>query len=176
LTLKVYDLYLEAMSRQSADVEEILRLHSEWWEANRTMDHERMRKLFVEGDRYYQFNLNGHPYYGIDQKVRLWRAFGDASMTIPEFSADENRRLEIRGDMAWLACENVIRVEAPPESFGEIPRTPFRVRSTEVYQREDAAGEPVWRIWHIHCSLAAPADAPRLGFDDTYESRLAAQA
>jgi hypothetical protein len=177
LTVKVYDVYLDPMSEVTgteADRAEIMRLHREWWESNREMDHARMRKCFVEGDRYYQFNLNGHPYYGIDQKVRLWQAFGDMAMLIPEIGPDENLRLEIRGDMAWLACENVVRVEAPPElNLGDVPRTPFRVRSTEVYQRDDGNGAAVWRIWHIHCSPSAPPDVPRLGFGDTYETRLA---
>jgi hypothetical protein len=155
-----------------ADREEILRLHREWWEANRTMDDARMRKCFAEGDRYYQFNLNGHPYYGVDEKVRLWRAYGARSMTIPEFGPDEHRRLEIRGDMAWLACENLVRVEAPPAELGDLPKSPFRVRSTEIYQREDGEGGARWRIWHIHCSMSAPPGQPRLGIGDTYETRL----
>jgi hypothetical protein len=164
-------------NRIEADREEILRLHSEWWEANRTMDHVRMRECFVQGDRYYQFNLNGHPYYGIDEKVALWQMFGESQMTIPEFGPDENLRLEIRGDMAWLACENLVRVEAPPEIYlGTLPRTPFRVRSTEIYQRDDGAGEARWRIWHLHCSRSAPPDQARLPFSDTYESRLGAEA
>jgi hypothetical protein len=165
------------MTGPDADRDEILRLHREWWEANRTMDHERMRKGFPEGDGYYQFNLNGHPYYGLGEKVQLWQAFEAQDMTIPEFGVDEHLRLEIRGDMAWLACENLIRVEAPPEMYSDaLPATPFRVRSTEVYQREDGAGGASWRIWHIHCSRSAPPDQPRLPFGDSYESRLAGDA
>lgn len=149
-----------------------MRLHSEWWEANRTMDHERMRRCFVEGDRYYQFNLNGHPYYGIDEKVEMWKAYGRDRLTIPGLGPDENLRLEIRGDMAWLACENVIQIAAADGvPTGPMPLSPFRVRSTEVYQRDDGLGGERWRIWHIHCSPSAPPDEPRLPFGDTHETR-----
>src|SRR4051794_16123852 len=115
------------MSLQT-DRTEILRLHDEWWEANRTMDHSRMRRCFAEGDSYYQFNLNGHPYFGIDEKVQLWREFGARAMTIPEVGPDEHLRVEIAGDMAWLACENVIRVEvADEQDLPRMTREPFRV-------------------------------------------------
>jgi hypothetical protein len=160
-----------------ADRDEILRLHREWWEANRTMDHVRMRECFAEGDSYYQFNLNGHPYYGITEKVQLWEDFEQKASTIPEFGPDEHLRLEIRGDMAWLACENVVQIEAPAEmDLGDLPRTPFRVRSTEIYQREDGAGGVRWRMWHHHSSSSAAPDEPRPPFGDTYETRSAQEA
>ena len=43
--------------------------------------------------------------------------------------------------MAWLACENVVRIElAPGLEVPGIPKTPFRIRSTEIYQRDDGVG------------------------------------
>ncbi len=162
------------MSNLDADRQEILRLHREWWESNRALDHARMRECFAQGDSYYQFNLNGHPYYGIDEKVQLWQALNAVPLTIPDYSPDEHLRLEIRGDMAWLACENLIRIEAPDGmDLGAMPREPFRVRSTEIYQREDGAGGARWRIWHHHCSPSAPPTEARIPFGDTYESRNA---
>ena len=77
-----------------ADRAEILRLHHEWWEANRDMDHERMRVCFAEGAAYYQFNLNGHPYYGIDEKVELWKAYGKDALTIPDLGPDEHHHAQ----------------------------------------------------------------------------------
>ena len=154
------------------DRTEILRLHHEWWEANRDMDHERMRVCFAHGAATSPFNLNGHPYYGSDDKVELWKAYGQDALTIPDLGPDEHLRLEIRGDMAWLACENVIGVAKTDKvDVAAIPSVPFRVRSTEIYQRDDGAGNAVWRIWHIHCSPSAAPDEPRLPFGDTYESR-----
>ena len=32
-----------------------------------------MRSVFA-GERYLQYNLNGHPYYGLGEKTKLWEA------------------------------------------------------------------------------------------------------
>jgi len=152
------------------DREEILRLHRLWWESNFNFDIPKMRSVFA-GERYLQYNLNGHPYYGLEQKTRLWEALKGNS-SIPEISDPIRLRLEIGADIAWLACENIVRIEiAPGLQVSGIPTTPFRIRSTEVYQRDDGAGNPVWKMWHFHCSPTAAEDAPRLPFGDTFSSR-----
>ena len=152
------------------DREEILRLHRAWWQANRDWDIPKMRTIFA-GDRFYQFNFNGHPYYSLDELTALWEAL-DGKLSIPEISEPKNLRIEISGDMAWLACENIVRIElAPGVEAPGIPTTPLRIRSTEVYQRSDGAGTTTWKMWHFHCSPTAADDAPRLPFGDTYGSR-----
>lgn len=152
------------------DREEILRLHRVWWQSNRDWDIPAMRSVFA-GERYLQYNLNGHPYYGLEEKTKLWEAL-DGQLTIPEISEPIDLRLEISGDMAWLACENVVRVElAPGVEVPGIPTTPIRIRSTEVYQRDDGAGNATWKMWHFHCSPTAPEDAPRVPFGDSYTTR-----
>jgi|SRR5215469_3508688 hypothetical protein len=157
------------MSAES-DRAEILRLHRVWLESNLTFDIPKMRSVFA-GERYLQFNLNGHPYYGLEQKTKLWEAL-KGNLAIPEISDDIGLRLEIVGDMAWLACENIVRIETssgtPPPGM---PTTPFRIRSTEVYQRDDGVGKPVWKMWHYHCSPTAPDNDPRLPFGDSFASR-----
>ncbi len=157
------------MSMES-DRAEILRLHRLWWESNFTFDIPKMRSVFA-GERYLQYNLNGHPYYGLEQKTRLWEAL-KGNVAIPEFSGDIDVRIEIAGEMAWLACENIVRVEARPGiELPGIPQTPFRIRSTEVYQRDDGAGNPVWKMWHFHCSPTAAENEPRVPFGDSFASR-----
>lgn len=152
------------------DREEILRLNRDWWQANRDWDIPKMRTIFA-GDRFYQFNLSGHPYYSMDELTKLWEAL-DGSLRIPDISEPKHLRIEISGDMAWLACENVVRIElAPGLEVPGIPTTPIRIRSTEIYQRSDGAGKAVWKMWHFHCSPAAAEDAPRLPFGDTYATR-----
>ena len=157
------------MSAES-DRAEILRLHRVWLESNLTFDIPKMRAVFA-GERYLQFNLNGHPYYGLEQKTKLWEAL-KGNLAIPEISDDLGLRLEIVGDMAWLACENIVRIEmssgTPPPGM---PAGPFRIRSTEVYQRDDGTGKPVWKMWHFHCSPTAPENEPRMPFGDTFASR-----
>jgi hypothetical protein len=153
-----------------ADRDEILRLHRAWWEANRDWDIPKMRSVFA-GERYLQYNLNGHPYYGLEEKTKLWEALA-GKVKIPEISEPIRLRLEICGDMAWLACENVVRVELPPGlEVAGIPKTPFRIRSTEIYQRDDGSGNPVWKMWHFHCSPTAAEREPRVPFGDSYASR-----
>ena len=157
------------MARED-DRREILRLHQDWWEANRDWDIPKMRSVFA-GERYLQYNLNGHPYYGLGEKTKLWEALA-GSITIPDISEPIDLRLEIVGDVAWLACENVVRVElAPGLEVPGIPKTPFRIRSTEVYQRDDGEGNRRWKMWHFHCSRTAAEDEARLPFGDTYASR-----
>ena len=152
------------------DRQEILRLHRLWWESNRDWDIAKMRSVFA-GERYLQYNLNGHPYFGLGEKTKLWEALA-GTITIPEISEPIDLRLEIGADMAWLACENVIRVVlARGLEVAGIPKTPFRVRSTEVYQRDDGAGGPMWKMWHFHCSPTAAENEPRVPFGDSYATR-----
>jgi hypothetical protein len=152
------------------DRDEILRLHRVWWESNFDFDIPKMRSVFA-GERYLQYNLNGHPYYGLSEKTKLWEALKGV-LSIPESSEPIDLRLEISGDMAWLACENIVRIE-PAEGIEVpgIPLTPYRIRSTEVYQRDDGAGNRVWKMWHFHCSPTASENEPRMPFGDTFASR-----
>ena len=86
-----------------ADRAEILRLHRAWWESNLDFDIPKMRSVFA-GERYLQYNFNGHPYYGLGEKTKLWEALKGV-LAIPEISDPIDLRLEISGEMAWLACE-----------------------------------------------------------------------
>ena len=152
------------------DREEILRLHRAWWESNFDFDIPKMRSVFA-GERYLQYNLNGHPYYGLEQKTKLWKAL-KGNLSIPEISDPIDLRLEIAGDMAWLACENIVRIAlAPGVEVPGVPLTPYRIRSTEIYQRDDGSGGRAWKMWHFHCSPAAAESEPRMPFGDTFATR-----
>ncbi len=152
------------------DHEEILRLHRAWWESNFDFDIPKMRSVFA-GERYLQYNLNGHPYYGLGEKTKLWEAL-KGKLSIPEMSAPIALRLEISGDMAWLACENIVRLQpADGIELPGVPLTPYRIRSTEIYQRDDGSGNRVWKMWHFHCSPTAAENEPRMPFGDTFASR-----
>jgi hypothetical protein len=152
------------------DRRDVLRLHQDWWEANRDWDIPRMRSVFA-GERYLQYNLNGHPYYGLAEKTKLWEAL-DGSIKIPDISDPIDLRLEIVGDAAWLACENIVRIElAPGLEVPGVPKTPFRIRSTEIYHRDDGSGRPIWKMWHFHCSPTAGENDARVPFGDSYASR-----
>jgi hypothetical protein len=52
------------------------------------------------------FNLNGHPYFGIDEKITLWKWY-QKELDIPEKPDIRIMKLTIDGDMAWLGCEGI---------------------------------------------------------------------
>src|SRR5487761_654390 len=155
------------------DRDQVLAVSKMWWDANRTFSIPMMREAFVGGDKFHGFNLNGHTYYAIGEWVQLWEylghvmgpASGSAAMSEPR-----DVRLVIRGDMAFLTAESTFTVNVLPTSdaqsaalppAGQIARIPFR--ATEVFVREDHAGNPVWKMWHFHCSPHAPEGERRMG-------------
>ena len=161
------------------DRREILRLHRQWLDANhRNLDIPSMRECFAKGREYLMFNLNGHPYYGLDEKTRLWEHYS-REIEIPVPPQDTFLELKVRGDVAWLCCEGVTPFrdvgaqgtgsEMLPGGRGEPAQV--RWRATEVYVRDDGEGHPVWKMWHYHCSPLAPEDEPRPGFGDTFAER-----
>jgi ketosteroid isomerase-like protein len=154
------------------DIAAVKHIHDEWWAANADFDIPRLRTCFVKGDKLLQYNLNGHTYNGIDELATLWALIGQ-NYGIPEMEVID-MRIEVRGDMAWVSHEALIRRVAkvggvlPPST---LPGTTFRVRETEVLIRDDGDGNKVWKIWHHHCSTHAPDDQIRTGFQDSVTSR-----
>ena len=64
------------------------------------------------------------------------------------------------------------RIElAPGLEVPGVPKTPFRIRSTEIYQRDDGTGRPIWKMWHFHCSPTAGENDARVPFGDSYANR-----
>jgi ketosteroid isomerase-like protein len=154
----------------AADIKEVLRLHKEWWEANITGDIPRMVKAFPSpGDDYLMFNVTGHTYFGMQEKIRVWEYYG---ALMSESPVDMRvLRLEVRGDTAWLAAEGTVE---PRDKDGRpldeaVPVE--QVRSTEIYHRDDGEGRPAWRMWHFHASIQSPPGDPRPAFEDVAEER-----
>jgi hypothetical protein len=160
------------------DREEVLRLHRQWYDANHGIDIPKMRPVFAaKGDDYLMYNLNAHPYYGLEEKTQLWAHY-QKQIESAEPVRIKIDRVDVSGDMAYIACEGVLtmrmigdegtgasNIEAAAEPI------PFRFRSTEVYKRDDGEGNPVWKMWHFHCSPLAPLDEQRPAFEDSYASR-----
>lgn len=156
------------------DRDQILAVSKMWWDANRKFSIPMMCEAFVGGDKFHGFNLNGHTYFAIGEWVQLWEylghvmgpASGSAAMAEPR-----DVRLVVRGDMAFLTAESTFTVNVLPTSdaqsatlpaAGQMAKIPFR--ATEVFVREDHAGNPVWKMWHFHCSPHAPEGERRMGF------------
>ncbi|MFI0418785.1 YybH family protein [Spongiactinospora sp. 9N601] len=156
----------------AADIAEITRLHREWWEANVGFDIDRMVKVFPEpGDEYLMFNFNGHPYFGMKEKVALWRWYKER---IEQTGGLVTRimRLEVRGDTAWLACE--FSIEAEQLDGGEWTVDSVDAthgRATEIYHRDNGRGRPEWRMWHTQITALPDLAEARPGFDDSTASR-----
>jgi hypothetical protein len=158
-----------ASSDVEQDRKEILRLHTEWWESNCGIDIPRMQKVFA-GEKYLMFNANAHTYHGLSEKTRLWEHYREV-LELPEAPERWNVQVTIRGDVGWVTSEGLGKIRARlPEGTGasllkadrDAP-TPMRIRSTEIYVRDDGEENPVWKMWHFHCSPRAPEDEPRPG-------------
>lgn len=171
-------------ARSGADIErdraEILARHKDWWEANNGLDIPRMANCFPKGMNYLMFNLNGHPYFGLDEKVHLWEWYtnelelGRMDILIMKF--------EIHGDMAWIGSEGVIPLRAVGASgtgsetwklqdTDEQSWDMFRMRATEIYHCDDGEGGKAWKMWHFHASPLPPEDEPRPSINDTARER-----
>ncbi|TYB46348.1 YybH family protein [Actinomadura chibensis] len=154
-----------------ADIDRILHLHREWWQANLDWDIPRMRRVFPEpGDEYLMFNFNGHPYFGMKEKVALWEFYKDLGSQ----SGIETTimRLEIKGDMAWLACEFTLASEMADggEWTADAVDAPAG-RATEVYQRDDGSGGAEWRMWHTHITALPDLAEERPGLGGSTNGR-----
>ncbi len=158
------------------DREDILKLHKDWWEANHQLVIPLMQSVYPSGDSYLMFNANGHPYFGIEEKTKLWEWY-QKELDIVAFPDIEIMRLTISGDMAWIACEGVFPMRAIGDSgtgsatWEMKDAMENRLRATEIYQRDDGDGNPVWKMWHFHCSPLPDADEPRPCFGDTGRER-----
>ena len=101
----------------------ILELHKNWWEANHQLIIPLMASVFPVGDdSYLMFNLNGHPYFGLDEKIKLWEHY-QKELDIVMFPDIEIMRLAVSGDMAYIACEGIfplrsIGIPAPDRRRG----------------------------------------------------------
>ena len=170
---------VDNMSDLEKDKTDILELHKNWWEANHQLVIPLMEPVFPVGeDSYLMFNLNGHPYFGIKEKVELWKHY-QKELDIVMFPDVEIMRLTISGDLAYVACEGIFPLRAIGASGtgsatwsvkdGEYDN--FRLRATEVYQRDDGLGNPVWKMWHFHCSPMPDGDEVRPASGGTPNSR-----
>ncbi len=142
------------------DRQEILRLHTVWLNANCGLHINGMREVFVGGDKFHGFNLNMHTYYQVDEWARLWEYLRDSHFSIEKVDSTDVR-ITVKGDLGWLAWEGQIKATMPDGSA--MPGSD-RIRGTEVYIREDAQGNPVWKMWHCHYSFAASDGVRRPGF------------
>jgi hypothetical protein len=155
----------------------ILKLHKDWWEANHGLVIPLMETVYPSGDSYLMFNANGHPYFGIKEKSELW-AWYQGQIEVVAYPDAEIMRFTVSGDMAWIGCEVIFPMVAVGEAgtgseTWDMKSEPDenRIRATEIYQRDDGEGNPVWKMWHFHASPLPDVNEPRPCFNDTAAER-----
>lgn len=165
-----------------ADVEAVREIHRRWWRSNQGLDVEMMRTCFAPD--YVMWNLNGHPYRSLDEKIALFRYYRE-HMVPTEPVELWDVEVHVQGDMAYVTAEGILPVTMTSEEGSgssvldavaplyDVRDGVIRVRfrDTTVLRRDDGAGGAEWRIWHFHCSPLAPPDEPRPGFGDTANAR-----
>ena len=77
------------------DIEAIRKIHRQWWSANHGLVIPKMQECFAPN--YLMWNLNGHPYYGLDEKVKLWEHYG-IEIEVPEPATIWDLRITADGD------------------------------------------------------------------------------
>ncbi|BBY64978.1 nuclear transport factor 2 family protein [Mycolicibacterium helvum] len=138
------------------DAAAVLAVHRGWLAANIGLVAESMIDFFPTGLNYLQFNLNGFTYNGVEDKAKLWRNLQAVGANIVRIDDVGEPVVEVFGDVALLTSEGECEIELPSPSGGLDNSGPMRFRNTEFYRRDDGAGAPQWRIWHMHVSEAAP--------------------
>lgn len=143
------------------DEQALLDLHRTWYYSNYNVNIPLMRTVFPTGDEtYLMYNLNGHPYFGVDELATLWEWYARTQNF--GLAQDLVLRVEVDGNLGYVVSEGIFPVDFLREDDGTPLAEPqhfeFRFRSTEIYKRDDGNGNPEWTMWHFHCSPAPAGD------------------
>jgi len=149
------------------DVEQILAVHMSWLESNNGLDVERMYPNFANPG-YYQFNLNGHTYASVDEKVTLWEQLHATDFDLADMKIVDEPVIYSDGHLAYLMTVwSALVVGTGTTGLMEPDSDPVVFRVTEVYRKDDGQGAPVWKIWHFHASPIADPALPRFPLEKT---------
>jgi ketosteroid isomerase-like protein len=143
------------------EIKAILEVHHCWLESNNDLIEEKMYPNFANPG-YLQFNLNGHQYNSVDEKVKLWEGLHQIGFNLQDMTIVEEPKVHQEGNLAYLTAYWSAQVLGTAgtgilEPQGE----PLVFRVTEVYRKDDGRGNPVWKIWHFHASPIADPASPR---------------
>lgn len=157
---------------QAEDVETLLKLHRDWYFSNYRINIPLMRTLFPpQEDQFLMYNLNGHPYFGVDDLDALWSFYARTDRW--DKCEDHVVRIDVSGDMAYIVSEGTFPAKVVKDEEGNMLAeeidTTFLYRSTEVYKRDDGQGGREWTMWHFHCS-------PRPADDEVPDNKTVAEA
>ncbi|HEY9315155.1 hypothetical protein [Williamsia sp.] len=154
-------MHTEKVVNAAQDVAEILAVHMSWLESNNDLVIEKMYPNFANPG-YLQFNLNGHTYTSVDEKVKLWEGLHGIGFSLADMKIVEEPAIHAEGDLAYLTTIwSAIVTGTGSTGLMKVDEEPTVFRVTEVYRRDDGTGNPVWKIWHFHASPIAPPSTPR---------------
>jgi ketosteroid isomerase-like protein len=140
------------------DEEQILQLHLDWVQANRTGDTAWCRANMRSGpDGIRLFNTNGSEYVGVEHWCSLWdiyrtRIKGDRVKKEPPLFESVDPHIEICGDIAWVTSWFRAKADVQGKPLPELSR------ATEIWMRTDDG----WKMVHGHWSFGGPG-APANG-------------
>lgn len=140
------------------DLKEIRAVHDKWLFSNNGLIIDEMVPNFADPG-YYQFNLNGHTYANMEEKVHLWHGFHSIGFNLENSHEVGEPMIYAEGDIAYIMAiwSTVITGEEASGIMVPDPE-PVVFRVTEVLRRNDGKGNPIWKIWHFHASPVAPAE------------------
>lgn len=151
------------MAEQPSDREQLLRLHRDWYYSNFEINIPLMRTVFPKGEQnFLMFNLNDHPYFGVDDLADLWSYYARTDRW--GLCEDYVMRVDVSGDLGYVVSEGTFPAwQVKDEQGNPLPEDQYydriaHYRSTEVYKRDDGEGRPEWKMWHFHCSVRPPDD------------------
>ena len=148
------------MTQAEKDRADILAVQKRWMDSAVGLKIDEMRHCFVQGQHLVMWNLNGHAYFGVDELTQLWRHLQTVyDLTLCQ--GDSEPSVTVLGDVALVTWERMLMDTNPKDGS---PGSHRRFRGTEVYRRDDGAGNRRWTIWHCHYSDRAPEGARRPGF------------
>jgi ketosteroid isomerase-like protein len=159
------------------DVAAVLQCHRDWWAGNHTLEIPRVSRNFAPDT--LMFNLNGHTYYSLAEMVQLWQYYTGvlAIDLVPLWDI----RVFVSGDLAYVTSEGSLPTKAVVDDAWAASNVELGApdtaaldiyfRETSVFRRDDGNGNPVWKIWHFHCSPMSSIDEQRPGFEDSWRGR-----
>jgi hypothetical protein len=143
------------------DIAEIRKVHVAWLESNNGLVESKMYPNFANPG-YLQYNLNGHTYTSVDEKVKLWEDLHQIGFDLQDMKIIEEPIIYVEGNLGYLCTIwSALVLGTSATGVLEPQDEPLVFRVTEVYRRDDGKGNPVWKIWHFHASPIAPPSTPR---------------
>jgi hypothetical protein len=141
------------------DRDAVLKLFYDYWLANDAFNGDALLKIWDHSDADIFFNTNGHSYHGVHDWLNIWRHYKKLQTTVEPLGLGDVR-IMIRGDMAYIAADRILRWWADIKTGDKPARAdvPY-CRGTFVCVKN--AGK--WTTVHVHFSMGRSGARPDQG-------------